>query len=434
MIGDIVMSVKELQRVRIMEQVMGGALSLMEASGYLGLSYRQSKRLKASYSIRGPVGLIHGNRGRRPANALSKSEKEIIMNLSSGKYANTNDSHFTEMLEEREGINVSRETIRRIRRSRGQKPKRRRRPVKHRSRRPRKASQGMLVQWDGSPHKWFGNDQPPCCLLDAIDDADSRLLAAVFVPVENSEGYLRLLSRLLIRHGIPMAIYHDRHSIFVRTDDLWTVEEQMQGRQYPTHIGRVLEDLNICSVQAYSPQAKGRVERGFGTLQDRLIAELAIEGITDMKEANKWLERTFIHRYNRRFAQKPQSSTSAFRKIFKPEIYLKVSYAYEAVVGNDNCVRLGGLIIDIPEPSPAMSFAKKKVLVKQHLDGKWTVWDGDNKIAAHKSTPLKEPVRSWKIRKPSQRRYGKEALQVYISSKPAAPSRGHIPFALRGSY
>ncbi|HDH33980.1 MAG TPA: hypothetical protein ENG88_00810, partial [Nitrospirae bacterium] len=243
------MSIKELQRVRVMEQVMGGGLSLVEGSGYLGLSYRQSKRLKASYSIRGPVGLIHDNRGRRPGNALSESEKEIIMNLSSGKYANTNDSHFTEMLEEREGINVSRETIRRIRRSSGQKPKRRRRPVKHRSRRPRKASQGMLVQWDGSPHKWFGDDQPPCCLLDAIDDADSKLLAAVFVPVENSEGYLRLLSRLLIRHGIPMAIYHDRHSIFVRTDDLWTIEEQMQGRQYPTHIGRVLEDLNICSVQ-----------------------------------------------------------------------------------------------------------------------------------------------------------------------------------------
>lgn len=434
MMGEIVMSVRELQRVRVMEQVMGGGLSLVEASEYLRVSYRQAKRLKASYSIRGPEGLIHGNRGRKPTNALDESEKEIILMLSGSKYMNTNDSHFTELLAEREGINISRETIRRIRRSSGQKPKRRRRPVKHRSRRPRKPAQGMLVQWDGSPHRWFGNDQPPCCLLSTIDDADSRLLAAVFVPSENSEGYLTLLRKLLIRHGIPMAIYHDRHSIFVRTDDLWTVEEQMQGRQYPTHIGRVLEELNICSVQAYSPQAKGRVERSYGTLQDRLIAELDLEGITDMKEANKWLERTFIHRYNRRFAQKPNSSTSAFRKITKPEIYLKVAYAYEAVVGNDNCVRLGGLIIDIPEPTPTKSFAKKKVLVKQHLDGKWTVWDGDDKIASHKRTPLKEPIRSWKIRKPSERRYGKQALQVYISSKPASPSEGHIPFALRWSY
>lgn len=434
MMGDILMSIKELQRVRIMEQVMGGALTVVEASSYMGLSYRQTKRLKALYSEKGPAGLVHGNKGRTPANSLNKKLRDTIISLSNSKYANSNDSHFTELLMEREGIEVSRETVRKLRRSSGQKPKRRRRPRKHRSRRPRKPCQGMLVQWDGSPHKWFGNAHPPCCLLSVIDDADGKLLSAIFVPEETSEGYLRLLNKLLLKHGIPVAIYHDRHTIFVRTDDSWTVEEQMMGRQYPTHVGRVLEELNICSVQAYSPQAKGRVERSFATLQDRLIAELELEGISDMKEANKWLDRHFIQRYNRKFAQKPQSSTSAFRKILKTEIYLRVSYAYEAVVGNDNCVRLGGLVIDIPKPSPARSFAKKKVLVRQHLDGKWTVWDGDDKIASHKKTPFKEPVRSWKIRKPSERRYGNQALQVYISSKPAAPSRGHIPFATRGTY
>lgn len=434
MMGDIVMSSKELQRVRVMERVIGGALTLVEASEYLGLSYRHGKRLKANYRKNGPVGLIHGNRGRSPANSLDKNRGEKILNLSGSKYADSNDIHFTEMLEEREGIIVSRETVRKIRRSSGQKAKRKRRPAKHRSRRPRKACQGMLVQWDGSPHRWFGDSHSPCCLLIAVDDADGKLLAAIFLPEETSEGYLRLLNKLLSRHGIPMAIYHDRHTIFVRTDESWTIEEQMMGRQYPTHVGRVLEELNICSVQAYSPQAKGRVERSFGTLQDRLIAELALEGISDMKEANKWLTKVFIRCYNRRFAKKPESSTSAFRKISKPDIYHVVSYAYEAVVGNDNCVRLGGLVIDIPKPKRRMSFAKKKVLVRHHLDGKWTVWAGDNKIASHKSTPFKEPVRSWKIRKPNERRYGKHALQVYIASKPAAPSRGHIPFAIRGSY
>ena len=434
MIGDIVMSRKDLQRVRLMERVMGGALTLVEASVYLGLSYRQSKRLKASYKKSGPVGMIHGNRGRAPGNALDASKRDIILKLSESTYADSNDSHYTEMLEELEGIIVSRETVRKIRRSSGQKAKRKRRPSKHRSRRPRKASQGMLVQWDGSPHRWFGDSQPPCCLLIAVDDADGKLLAAIFVPEETSAGYLRLLRKMLIRHGIPMAIYHDRHTIFVRTDDSWTIEEQMLGRQYPTHVGRVLEELNICSVQAYSPQAKGRVERNFGTLQDRLIAELALKGISDIEEANKWLDNYFIHRYNRRFAKKPQSTTSAFRKILKPEIYHTVSYAYEAVVGNDNCIRLGGLVIDIPKPKRRMSFAKKRVFVRQHLDGKWTVWDGDNKIATHKSTPFREPIRSWKIRNSKERRYGKHALQVYISSKPATPTRGHFPFALRGTY
>ena len=434
MMGDIVMSRKELQRVRVMERVIAGALTLVEASMYLGVSYRQSKRLKGKYQSRGPVGMIHGNRGRKPSNSLEQSLKEQIRTLSQSKYKNTNDIHFTEILEEREGITISRETVRKIRRSSGQKAKRKRRASKHRSRRPRKASQGMLVQWDGSHHWWFGNDRPPCCLLAAIDDADSKLLAAMFVPEETSEGYLRLLRNLLLKHGIPMGIYHDRHTIFVRTDDSWTIEEQMLGRQYPTHVGRVLEELNICSVQAFSPQAKGRVERSFGTLQDRLIAELALEGISDMTEANNWLGRVFIRRYNRRFAKKPESVSSAFRKISKPEIYHYVSYAYEAVVGNDNCVRLGGLVIDIPKPAHRMSYAKKKVVVKQHVDGKWTVWDGDNKIASYKSTPFKEPLRSYKIRSGKERRFGKHALQVYINSKPATPDRGHFPVAIRGTY
>lgn len=432
--GDIVMSQKEIQRVRVMEQVQSGALKLIEATELLELSYRQGKRLKVKYKESGPVGLIHGNRGRMPANVLGEREKELIRQLVTGKYADFNDSHVTEMLQESEGIFVSRESVRRIRRAEGQAPKRKRRLTKHRSRRPRKPCVGMLIQWDGSPHHWFGKDHPPCCLLAAIDDADGKLLGALFVPEETSEGYLRLLSKLLSRHGVPLAIYHDRHSIFVRTDDSWSIEEQLQGYQYPTHVGRVLQELNICSVQAFSPQAKGRVERGFGTLQDRLIAELALEGITDIDEANAWLDAVFINRFNRKFAQKPRSAMSSFRKISKPEIYLKVSYGYEAVVGNDNCVRLGGLVIDIPKPKGQMSYVKKRVLVRQHLDGKWSVWDKDTKIASYKSTPFREPVRAWKRRSAGESRKGNIALQVYISSKPASSPRGHYPVAVRGTY
>jgi transposase len=432
--GDIIMSQKEIQRVRVMEQVISGALKLIEATEYLGISYRQAKRLKVKYWESGPVGIIHGNRGRVPSNALEESTRDLVLQLSEDEYVDFNDSHFAEMLEEREGILISRESIRKIRRSNGQAPKRKRRPVKHRSRRPRKPCVGMLVQWDGSPHHWFGQHNSPCCLLSAIDDADSKLLAGLFVPEETSAGYLRLLTMVLSRHGVPLAIYHDRHSIFVRTDESWSIEEQLQGYQYPTHVGRVLQDLNICSVQAFSPQAKGRVERGFGTLQDRLIAELAHKGITDMETANAWLEKVFINRYNRRFARKPQSVTSSFRKISKPEIYLKASYGYEAVVGNDNCVRLGGLIIDIPKPKNRMSFAKKRVLVRHHVDGKWSVWDNDTKIASHKSTPFMEPVRSWKRRTPGDTRKGKHAIQVYISSKPASSPKGHNRVAIRGTY
>ena len=432
--GDITMSQKEIQRVRVLEQVMSGALKLIEAKDFLRISYRQAKRLKLKYRDSGPVGILHGNRGIIPSNLLDADTKKLILELSAGEYADFNDTHFTEMLQEKEGILISRESVRKIRRANGQGAKRKRRAVKHRSRRPRKPCAGMLVQWDGSPHYWFGTHNPPCCLLKAVDDADSKLLAALFVPEEASEGYLRLLTKLLSRHGVPLAIYHDRHSIFVRTDESWSIEEQLQGYQYPTHVGRVLQDLNICSVEAFSPQAKGRVERGFGTLQDRLIAELAHEGITDIDTANTWLQKVFINRYNRRFAKKPQSAASSFRKILKSEIYLKVSYGYEAVVGNDNCVRLGGLIIDIPKPKTRMSYARKKVLVRHHVDGKWSVWDDDVKIASHESTPFKEPVRSWKRRTQGDIRKGKHAVQVYISSKPASSSRGHNRVAVRGTY
>jgi len=432
--GEIVLSQKEIQRVRVMEQVMQGVLSAVDAGSYLGLSYRQVKRLKACYRGAGPAGLMHGNRGRLPANTLDKSQRALILRLSSGRYAECNDSHFTELIAEREGITVSRETVRKIRRSAGQKAKRKRRAKKHRSRRPRRPCQGMLVQWDGSPHHWFGEDQPPCCLLSAVDDADSKLLTALFVPEENSEGYLRLIEKLLIRHGVPMAVYHDRHSVFVRMDDSWSIEEQLQGYQYPTHVGRVLQELGICSVQAYSPQAKGRIERSFGTFQDRLLAELQLEGIADMPAANLWLDTTFITRYNRRFAKTPQNATSTFRKISKPDIYLKVSYAYEAIVGNDNCVRLGGLIIDIPKTQKRMSFAKKQVFVRQHLDGKWSVWDDNAKIASHPTTPFKEPARSWKIREQGDSKKARHAIQVYISSKPASLPKGQFPLAVKGTY
>ena len=428
--GKITMSSREFQRMRVFREVAEQRMTLMAAAALIGTSYRQAKRLKARFARADGEGLIHGNRGRTPANALREDTRARVIELHSQRYPDTNDTHFTELIREREGITLGRETVRQILRGAGLPPKRRRRPPKHRSRRQRRERPGQMIQWDGSPHPWFGKRHPPCCLLAAVDDATTTLLSALFTPAESSEGYLHLLGEILETHGIPMAIYHDQHSSLVRTDGHWSLQEQMQGRQFPTHVGRVLEELGIESISATSPQAKGRIEKTFATLQDRLLPELRLADIDSILDANAWLKEEFIPRYNARFAIPPADQTSAFVSISKKEIHHRVAFAYEATVGNDNAVRLGGIVIDIP-PGPARrSYAKADVLVRQHLDGAWTVSLGSQQIAKHPPTPLREPIRSWKSRKDCNTHSPRSVLQVYIASKPALPSKG--TFSLGG--
>lgn len=435
--GNIVMSREECKRVRIMESVMSGKITLSSATEFLGVCYRQAKRIKHRYQDLGIAGIVHGNRGRKPSNAIDNRTRDKVVGLHQQTYFDSNDTHYTELLLEREGIHISRESVRKFLRSAGIKPKRKRRPPRHHSRRPRREQYGIMAIWDGSPHRWFGDDTPPCCLMAAVDDATGKLLAALFVLAESSAGYLRLLDMILREHGAPICIYHDRHSSLVRCDDYWSLEEQLKGRQYPTHVGLVLQQIGITSIPANSPQAKGRAERRFGVLQDRMIVELRLSDIKNMEKANLWLKKVFIKRYNERFSVPAAKSGSAFRKISKSDIYNMVAFHYEAIVGNDNCVRLGGLIIDIPPGDRSRSFAKLNVVVKQHIDGAWTIWHKDQIIARHPATDFIEPVRQWKQRPNRSKHYSKltkEIMQVYISSKPLAPSRGHFPFAVMGTY
>ena len=436
--GTLTMTRREIKRVSILEHVQKGNITLKQASENMELCYRHAKRLKSKFQEYGPEGLMHGNRGRYSQKSISKEKKRKILELFQNVYFDCNDTHFTELILERENIKISRESVRKLLRAAGIKPKRKRRPVKHHSRRPRKKQMGIMVIWDGSPHHWFGDDKPPCCLMSAIDDATGKILAAVFVKAECSSGYLKLLYKIIEKWGIPMSIYHDGHSSLIRFDDNWSLQEQKQGYQFPTHVGRVLEELGIRTILAHSAQAKGRVERPFGVLQDRLIVELRLAGITTPDAANPWLDDYYIDRYNERFSIVSTHKGATFRKIGKRALYYYIAFAYEAVVSNDNCVRLGGLFIDIPRnPINRRSYAKCKVLVKQHIDGKWTVWFQNKKIAFYPQTEFKAPVRSWKhssARKKDSTKGAKEAFQVYIASKPASPERGHFHFAVEGTY
>jgi transposase len=412
----IAMSQKERQRYHLLKMVLENTITLKQARSMMGVTYRHAKRLKKKLATEGARGLVHGNRGRPSARALPLKLANRIIELSQKTYIAFNDTHFTEKLNEVEGITVSRDTVRRLRRANGIKAKRKRRAKKHYQRRPRKEQEGMMVLWDGSPHRWFGKDTDPCCLMAAIDDATGELCDAFFIPYECSFGYLKLVEHMVTRYGIPYSIYQDRHGSLHRNDDNWTLEEQLNGEQDPTQVGACLKSLGITPVFALTPQAKGRIERLFGVLQDRLIAELSLRNIKEMEAGNWFLSEHFIAEHNRRFAVKSESSQKAWRRIPRDvDIKRTISFCYHAVVGNDNAVRLGGMVIDIPEGPGQRGYAKAKVEARQLLDGSWRVYYKDTLIAQSNPTPLKEPIRA-KPRKKSRARAASEEQWIYIAS------------------
>ena len=427
------MSRREVQRMQVLEKVEGGVLALKAGAELMGVCYRQAKRLLARYRKEGPGGLVHRRRGQSARNALGPEIRDRVLTLHGERYGQFNDTHFVEMLAERENLRIGRETVRRWLREAGIGPKRRRRPPRHRSRRPRRAQMGLLMQWDGSPHPWFGPDRPPCSLLHAVDDATGTLLGALFRPQEDAVGYLQLLDMVVRRHGAPAAVYQDRHGALSRNDDRWSHEEELAGVRFPTHVGRVLEDLGIKAISAFSAQAKGRIERQGGTFQDRMVAEMDLDKVTEIESANIWLEQTFLPRYNARFALGPAQPGSAFRKIRAVDRCLRIGFAYEATVANDNTIRLGGLVIDIPPGPNHKSYARRRVLVRQHLDGAWTLWLDDACIARHAPTPLREPLRSWRPRQRGEDHHSRHILQVYYETTPAPNPKGHFSLAVEGT-
>lgn len=251
-----------------------------------------------------------------------------------------------------------------------------------------------MVLWDGSPHPWFGADHPPCCLMSSVDDATGAVVAARFFPFEGTEGYLWLLRRIVTRYGIPISMYMDGHSSLKRNDSHWTLEEELAGRQRPTQVGQAIEALGIYPIFALSPQAKGRIERLFETLQDRLVAEMDLAKITTIEAGNKYL-RTFVRTFNRKFSVVPAEIEKAWRPV--PEVLdidRAISFHYPTKVGLDNTVRVGDLVVDIRPGPQGRSYAKARVEVRQLLDGSWRVYYKNCLIARNPSTAIREPIRA----------------------------------------
>jgi len=370
---------KEQKRLMVLNKVERGEMRGGEAAIVLGISLRHTRRLLAGYRRGGAAALAHGNRGRKPANALEEAIKNRVNELAVSKYAGFNTQHLTEMLSEREGIKLSRSTVRRRLIEGGISRPRKRRSPKHRSRRERYPQRGMLVQIDGSRHDWLEGRGAWMTLLGAIDDATGEVLGALFREQEDTEGYFHLMEGVLSDYGVPVAIYHDGHTIFESPESKLTLEEELEGKEKKlTQFGRLLADLNVTSIRSRSPQARGRVERLWGTFQDRLVSELRLAGVSTITEANKELRR-FVPAHNERFAIPPAQPKSAFRlpgRNWRSFFCLK----YSRVVGLDNVVRFGPHRFQVL-PNGKHSYARAKVEVRKAFDNSISVYYQEHRLA-----------------------------------------------------
>lgn len=375
------MTTAEQRRAWVLTKVIVGEVEAGEAAALLGLSVRSVWRLKRRFADDGPAGLVHGNRGRTSPRRIDESTREQVRTLARGRYDGANDSHLAELLAEAEGIAISRVSVRRILRAAGIASPRRRRPPRHRSRRDRMPQAGMLLQTDGSRHDWLADRGPRLTLIAAIDDATGIITGATFREQEDAAGYLSVLRDTIRRHGIPLALYRDRHGIFETPKGMaLTLEEQLVDRRSPTQFGRALAELDIVSIAAQSPQAKGRIERAWGTFQDRLVVELRLAGAGDLEAANRLLAR-FVPRFNRRFAVPAANPEPAWRALpaglgLDAVCCLK----YRRVVARDNTVRAGATILQLPARSGSRNHAGRRVELQLRLDGRLVVWDGQRTV------------------------------------------------------
>ena len=305
--GWIVMSELELNRIEVLAQIEDGRLSVAAAADVLNLTRRQVHRLLRRFREDGPSGIRHRARGRAPNNRIGETRRARALGLVRESYADFGPTLAAEMLAEHHGLKVSRETLRKWMVEDGLWLSRKHRKVFHQSR-LRRECHGELIQIDGSDHRWFEDRAPACTLLVFIDDATSRLMQLRFVPSESTFSYFEALELYLGQHGRPVAFYSDKHAVFR------VANQAARTGHGTTQFGRALNELDIEILCANSSQAKGRVERANRTLQDRLVKELRLAGISDIGAANAHLP-GFVERYNAKFAKAPRRPDNLHRPL-----------------------------------------------------------------------------------------------------------------------
>lgn len=365
----LAMSVREINRYDVLKRLLRQELNGPHAAALLTLSTRQVRRLKAAVRARGPAALIHAARGRPSNRRMPRREHDQIVTLLQKQYVDFKPTFATEKLAELHGIIRSPETIRQLMLAEGLW-----RPHaaqgEHRMWRERRAALGELLQFDGSYHDWFEGRAPTTCLLAAIDDATGKILKAQFAAHEGVVPVFRFWTRYCETHGKPRSIYLDRFSTYRMTQKV-----AVENHDLKTQFQRAMKELDIDLVFALSPQAKGRVERLFGTLQDRLVKELRLAGINTPEDGNRFLAETFLPRFNDQFSVAPRSRANLHRPLSAVEVRdLPATFARQETrtVTNDFTVSFKNQWYQLVEDQPVTVCKKDVALVEERLDG--SVW------------------------------------------------------------
>lgn len=400
--GIITMSMKEAKRLHLVRQAIEKRITQAEAAQLAGLCLRQLQRIIQRVRMEGDPGVCHRARGRNPNNRIPETVKAKTIELCRERYREFGPTLATEKLLEKNRIKVSVETLRTWFLGAGL-PYRKRKKRSHRQWRERKACRGAMVQLDGSHHDWFEGRGPACVLMGYVDDATGEVYAR-FYDYEGTLPAMDSFKRYIKQYGIPQSVYLDRHSTYKSTIHYQTIEDQLEDRQLMSQFERGLQELGVTVIHAYSPQAKGRVERLFGTFQDRVIKEMRLAGVKNKDEGNRFLA-TYLPKYNRRFRVSPAKDTDLHRP-FKNQRELDriLSIQNERSLRNDFTIAHNKRLYQIKD-----NVRTKKVTVEERPDGTMRILHNGQRLRYQEITVRPEKEReprilhkTWERAKPAQ--------------------------------
>ena len=389
--GTITLSEKQQRRSAVLARLASGKLSTEEAALLLRCSERHVWRLSERFGDEGAACLVHANTGSAPVNKTADDVRERVLSLAGpgGKYHDFNTRHLAILLHREEQITIGRSTLDRLLKQMGVRQRSRSRPRRVFRRRERSRQAGFMLLIDGSLHDWLEGRGPKMCLIGAIDDATGEVVYLRFWPTECLSGYLLMLRSVALTFGLPEALYHDKHTI-LRSPKEASIEEQLSGKEPASQFQEVLSLLGIEGIPAHSPQAKGRIERLWGTLQDRLVKELRLAEARTMEDANAFLP-TFIPRFNEEFGVKAADAESAWVPV---EADMDLGYYFAKregrTVRSDHTLSFSGTELQVQRAKGEPSLAHKQIRVHTTPEGEILLYHGKTRLLYKPAPPAPE--------------------------------------------